>query len=53
MTKKFLNNEVLVITSGISTQSESINRTVTNIKQYGISDVKSVYLGGTAAGTMV
>jgi hypothetical protein len=48
----FLNNEVLVITSGISTQSESINRTVTNIKQYGISDVKSVYSNsGTAAGT--
>ena len=48
----FLNNEVLVITSGISTQSESINRTVTDIKQYGISDVKSVYSNsGTAAGT--
>ena len=48
----FINNEVLVITSGISTQAVSINRTVTNINAFGISDVKSVYSNtGIAAGT--
>ena len=48
----FLNNEVLVITSGISTQAVSINRTVTSINAFGISDVKSVYSNtGIAAGT--
>ena len=47
----FLNNEVLVITSGISTQAVSINRTVTSINAFGISDVKSVYSNtGIAAG---
>ena len=48
----FINNEVLVITSGISTQAVSINRTVTSINAFGISDVKSVYSNtGIAAGT--
>ena len=40
---KFINNEVLIFRSGISTQVSTINRVATAITSHGISDVKSVY----------
>ena len=49
---QFLENEVLIFRSGISTQRITENRTVSSITSYGVGDVKSVYsntgiVGGT------
>ena len=40
---EFVKDETLVFRSGISTQTETINRTVNAVNSFGISDVKAVY----------